>query len=432
MNKSPASYAPAPLATPEQLALEEKARELWEHPRVKSALAKAKVLMRSGYGIDVPANVVNRFDAAMDEYGFSYVERVLCRDRNNFCVHYTCHPPYDRPDGKHVLGCRFYGENPDAVYRWGGIHPDRRQRLICRPVGPATAAASFALMGTYGGTTPGASVDLHKLDREADGSFVITIDSTPANGRRNHLQSNPGTRLLLIREFLGDWATETPLAMTLEADGVTRGGPWDIEAALADICFFMVEEVYLYFWMNHLYRNLEPNTVKGPDAASAMGGSASMATCQAFFQFSEDEAVVLDWDPAGAKLSGLSATDWWFQPIEAHRMQSSLNNFTAARNADGTITAVVAARDPGVVNWIETQGLRDVLMTGRWQSLPPEPPREGPKLRARLVKLAELDESLPKDIARCSPEERKDRNARRLAAYTRRTGNNHSRFVNIE
>jgi hypothetical protein len=163
-----------------------------------------------------------------------------------------------------------------------------------------------------------------------------------------------------------------------------------------------------------------------------MGGSASMATCQAFLQFAEDEAVVLDWDPAGAKLSGVSALDWWFQPIEAHRMQSSLNSFAAAGNADGTITAVVAAKDPGISNWIETQGLRDVLVTGRWQSLPPQYVRNGPKLRTRLVKLAELDKVLPKDIARCSPEERKERNARRLAAYTRRTGSSESRFVNIE
>jgi hypothetical protein len=432
MSEFLSSYLPTPLATPEQLALEQKARELWEHPRVQGAIAKAKALMRAGYAIDVPPAVVQRFDAAMNEYGFSYIERALCRDRNNFCVHYTCHPPYDRPDGIHVPGSRFYGENPDTVYRWGGIHPDRRQRLICKPVGPPAVAASFTLMSTYGGTTPGAAVDQHNLDREADGSFVITIDTSPADGRRNHLQSTPGTRLLLIREFLGDWTTDTPLMMTLEADGVTRGGAWDTETAVGDICFFMVEEVYLYFWMNHLYRNLEPNIVKGPDRASAMGGSASMATCQVFLQFAEDEAVVLHWDPAAAKLSGLSANDWWFQPIEAHRLQSSLNNFEAACNADGTITAVVAVKDPGIVNWIETQELRDILLTGRWQNLPPQPPRDGPKLTARLVKVRDLQSTLPKEIARCSEEERKARRARRLAAYTRRTGSERSRFANSE
>lgn len=432
MSESQPLYLPAPLATPEQLALEHKARELWEHPRVKGAVAKAKALMRAGYGIDVPPAVLQRFDAAMNEYGFSYVERALCRDRNNFCVHYTCHPPYDRADGTRVPGCRFYGENPDTVYRWGGVHPDRRQRLTCRPVGPPTVAASFTLMSTYGGTTPGAALDLHQLDREADGSFVITIDGTAADSRRNHLQCTAGTRLLLIREFLGDWTIDTPLAMTLEAEGVTRGGAWDEQTALDDICFFMVEELYLYFWMNHLYRNLEPNRVKGPDRASAMGGSASMATCQVFLQFAEDEAVVLDWDPADAKLSGLSSNDWWFQPIEAHRLQSSLNNFEAAANADGSITAVVAAHDPGIVNWIETHGLRDVLLTGRWQNLPPSPPRDGPRLTARLVKLRDLQGALPKDIKRCSDHERAARRARRLAGYTRRTGSDGSRFLDSE
>lgn len=421
-------YKPAPLITAEQLSLEAKARELWEHPRVKAALAKVKGLMLAGYGVDVPQEARHRFDSAMDEYCFSYVERALCRDRNNGCIHYTCHPPYDRADGIHVPGCRFYGENPDVIYRWGGIHPDRTHRLVCKPVGPPTTAVSFALMSTYGGTTPGAAVDLHELEREADGSFTVTIDSSPADGRRNHLQTIPSTRLLLVREFLADWASETPLAMTLEADGAQRGGPWDIDTALADICFFMVEEVYLYFWMNHLYRNLQPNSVKGPDAAAGMGGSASMATCQAFFQFAEDEAVVLQWDPAGARLSGLSALDWWFQPIEAHRIQSSLNSAVAQPNADGTITAVLASTDPGVANWIDTFGLRHVLMTGRWQNLPANPVRNGPKLNAKLVKLADLEANLPADVQRCSPEDRTQSYARRLKAYTRRTGDMGSRF----
>jgi hypothetical protein len=372
----------------------------------------------------------------MDEYGFSYVERVLCRDRNNFCLHYTCHPPYTRSDGAYVPGCRFYGENPDCVYRWGGLHAGRSYRLTCTPAGPSPCAASFTLMGTYGGTTPGASIDLHQLTPEPDGRYVVTIDERPAEGRPNHLQMTPGVRLLLVREFLGDWAVETPLAMTLEAEGVVRGGPWDEEAALDDICYFMVEELYLYFWMNHLYRNLEPNTVKGPAPAAAMGGSASMATCQAFFRLAEDEAVLLEWDPAQAMLSSVSACDWWFQPIEAHRAQSSLSTGSAAFNADGTITAVVAAADPGIVNWVDTCGLREILLTGRWQGLPSEParhgPNQGPKLSARRVKRADLPALLPKEVARCSPDQRRQRNAARRAAYARRTGNLDARFVDVD
>jgi hypothetical protein len=431
MSTSGGNLLPAPLLTTEQLALEAKARELWGHPRVEAMTAKVKALMRAGYGIHVPPAAADRFDAAMDEYAFSYVERVLCRDPNNFCLHYTCHPPYDRPNGDRVPGCRFYGENPDAIYRWGGLHWDRSYRLECRPTGPATTAASFTLMSTYGATTPGDALDAAEIETEADGRFVITIDSSPAKGRPNHLQTERGTRLILVREFLQDWEMETPLAMTLEAKGVSRGGAWDEDGAVKEICFAASEEVYLYFWMAHLYRNLQPNSVTEPTGAAGLGGSSSMATCRGFFQLEENEGVVLEWDPAGAKSAGISALDWWLQPIEAHRIQSSLNSFAATPNADGTITAVVAARDPGIVNWIETDGLQDVLLTCRWQNLPAKQLRKGPRLTSAVVDLDALDTHLPPDIARCTPRVRAARNERRLAAYTRRTGDLESRFQSL-
>jgi len=412
----------APQITPEQRALEAKAIELLAHPRVRAVAAKAKGLMLAGYGVDVPEEARASLDAAIEEYVFSYVERVLCRDRNNFCLHYTCHPAYGRVDGTQVPACRFYGENPDAVYRWGGLDPDRNYRLTCRQTGPAPVDASFTLMGTYGGTTPGHSLDLHDLERDAEGGFVITLDSGPADGRANHLTLTPGTRLLLIREFMGDWSQDTPFAMTLEVEGAARGGPWDEAWALDEICHYAIEEFYLWFWMNHIYRNLPPNSVTPAQSAAAMGGSAAMATAQGYFELTEDEAVILEWDPADARLSGLSALNWWYIPIDSHRISSTINNHQALPNADGTITVVLSRSDPGVANWLDCGGLRHVLITARWQGLPNEPVRQGARIASRVVKQSQLEKHLPEGMARLSPEERAAINAARLAAYTRRTG----------
>jgi len=419
---SDASLHPAPLITPEQLVLEAKASELLAHPRVRAVAAKAKGLMLAGYGVDLPDEARPLLDNAIEEYVFSYVERVLCRDRNNFCLHYTCHPSYRRPDGASVPGCRFYGENPDAVYRWGGLDPDRSYRLTCRPAGPEPVDASFTLMGTYGGTTPGDSLVLSDLVRDADGSFTITFDACPAKGRPNHLTLTGKTRLLLIREFLGDWATDTPFAMTLEAEGVLRGGAWDEEHALDEICHYAIEELYLYFWMNHIYRNLPVNSITAPQSAAAMGGSASMATANGYFELAQDEAAIIEWDPADARLSGLSALDWWYQPIDSHRRGSTLNNHQAKTNADGSVTVVLSRSDPGAANWLDCGGLKHVLLTARWQGLPDEPPRQGARISSRIIKLSDLGAHLPAGTERCSPEERADLNASRLAAYTRRTG----------
>lgn len=416
--------APMALITPIQRELECIALELWKHPNIQQALAKAKMLMLVGYGNSIPKYAKARFDTALDEYAFSYIERVLCRDRNNSCIHYTCHPPYRRSDGSWVRGSRFYGENPDAVYRWAGIHPDRQQRLVCRQVGPQTATASFSLVSSYGGTTPGATMTLDDIERSVAGDFVITVDTCPADGRPNHLQCTDRTRLLLVREFLGNWEAEMPLDISLEVTGAVPNGSWDLDAAVEEICYFIVEEIYLYFWMNQMYVNMKSNSLRGPVNASLAGGSKSMATCQGYFRLEKDEAAVLRWDPAGARFSALSALDWWFQPIEAHRTQSSLNAATATREADGTVIAVLSGRDPGIANWIDTSGLRDIFLTGRWEGLSDDAPAIG----ANVVRLDELDAQIPSGTVRLSPDERSTSNARRLAAYTRRTGDLDSQF----
>jgi hypothetical protein len=174
--------------------------------------------------------------------------------------------------------------------------------------------------------------------------------------------------------------------------------------------------------MIHLFRNLEPNTVRQPMPTADYGGHGRYTVSQGFCQFNDDEGVLVQWDPVDAAYSSITVNDWWFRQIDAHRLQSSLNAISAARSADGTITAVIAARDPGITNWFETDGLHDLTITIRWQNLPAKPVREGPRISFERVKLADLDRHLPREIARISPAARTERNRARLAAFARRIG----------
>ena len=61
-----ASLLPAPLITPEQLALEAKAAELLAHPRVRAVAAKAKGLMLAGYGISDAVEARAGLDQAIE------------------------------------------------------------------------------------------------------------------------------------------------------------------------------------------------------------------------------------------------------------------------------------------------------------------------------------------------------------------------------
>jgi hypothetical protein len=406
------------VTSPQQLEAEALARALWAHPLIAPARQRAIGLMLGAYGIDVPAEAMARFSDVMDEYTVSYLLRAISSDPHNPRIIWTYNPPFER-DGQKVLGSRFCGDNPDSYYRFTGIDPASRYRIIGRPAGPECSIITFTLMRNWGGTDTGANLDLGEVAREPDGSFVITVDADPAGDRPNHLRTDPAITCMIIRENMGDWALETPLHLSVEREGAKLGAPADLDAMAALAARWLVHEIPLYFWMIHLFRNLEPNTVRPPRRVAEMGGHASHSGCSGFCQFKDDEAIVVQWDPADAAYASITVNDWWFRQIDAHRIQSSLTSRAAQLNPDGTITAVIAARDPGIVNWLETGGLHDVTVNGRWQGLPAD---GKPTISFTLTPLADLDVHLPAGTVRISPEERVKRNQARLAAFARRIG----------
>jgi len=96
---------------------------------------------------------------------------------------------------------------------------------------------------------------------------------------------------------------------------------------------------------------------------------------------------------------------------------ASLNLAQMRRNADGTVTAVIAARDPGVPNWLDTTGLHDGSMFVRWQQLPGKLAANAVGVRSiKLVK----GSALPAASRRVTPQERRRQLAQRAADYARR------------
>jgi hypothetical protein len=95
-----------------------------------------------------------------------------------------------------------------------------------------------------------------------------------------------------------------------------------------------------------------------------------------------------------------------------------------AADRDGRFTYVVAHRDPGIHNWLDTNGLREVIFGHRWQAFPPNHSGETPTLSVRLVKFAELDAELPPGIQRIDGAGRQEQLARREAGFNGRFKDN--------
>ena len=107
---------------------------------------------------------------------------------------------------------------------------------------------------------------------------------------------------------------------------------------------------------------------------------------------------MIDTDVPTALYWGLQlATLGWFEPVDPVHRITSINHRQAAVGSDGRVRFVLAHRDPGVPNWLDTGGHREGLLTYRWfwATTDPSP-------HVRVVPWDELPDALPDDTPRIS------------------------------
>ena len=111
-----------------------------------------------------------------------------------------------------------------------------------------------------------------------------------------------------------------------------------------------------------------------------------------FYDLAPDEALVLRRRSRRRYWSLQLYRMRWFSPYDIAR-STSLNQTQMHVGADGRFHVVVAHRDPGVANWLDTEGRREGLFTLRWFWPLGDPPSPS----TRVVKLADVRAVLPAD-----------------------------------
>jgi hypothetical protein len=194
-----------PVATASQHEQELAALDLIEHPTVKGAYrtvaetwlarAKASDAMRE------------RFDDAFAEVMFSAAVWSSNQDKLRpkvSCITRLAHPV----DGRSVPGSRWGIDNPDSVYRVIPISGDERYEIRGRVGEHRMTENYFTLWDAHMGTV--AVLNGRTMPVDSDGSYTITIDAEPANGRPNHVQTAPEAHEFYIRDVLLDWGRDDP------------------------------------------------------------------------------------------------------------------------------------------------------------------------------------------------------------------------------
>lgn len=413
------------LATAGQLAREALALEILASP----ALARATDELERTYLADPrgkkPSGIATARRAA-ESTAAAAVYAVVNEDTDRPVVFWAVNAPHEWFGMK--LPRAGYGiENPDNVYR--GFHVDGASRYEVRGrfVAPGPVELHFVVMdmrpsgkkiAVEGGQML-ATLRSDAMEIARDGSFTITVDSDPANGRKNHMQiPTEGHFPVHVRDLFTDWSRQNPVALEIRRVAGPPVAPVPEVATLADRAAARLAQMGP-FWLAYNNQHLYPKPANELERPRVRPGGRGLSA-SGHFDLTKDEALVVTLDPLGAGSIGFQLTDPWGVAYEYVDRTSSLNQDQVVANPDGRITYVISARDPGVHNWLDPDGQTAGIMVLRWQVLPPDPATEKGIVDVRVAKLAELREVLPDQTRFVTADEREKQRTERARQFHRR------------
>jgi hypothetical protein len=228
----------------------------------------------------------------------------------------------------------------------------------------------------------------------------------------------PGADRIVVREYFGDWSVEQPGSWRLER--IDAGAPADrlanpAEAAVALKGVTARFQQRLNSWMPWIERTRAKHVNQLVQLGPTGQGLRNNIYGEGWYHLDEDEVLLVELDAPEADLWSIQLSNLWWESLDYIHRSGSLNSEQAQPDPDGRYRIVIAAKDPGYANWLDTGGHSEGAIMYRFQNTV-----GNPLPRARLLKHADLAAVMPKDAVTRTTEQREaGRVIRRAHAHRR-------------
>ncbi len=239
-----------------------------------------------------------------------------------------------------------------------------------------------------GDSQQGGHLDASDLVMDDEGGFTIQISCDEKPG--NWLRMTPDTTALLVRQTFADRETEIPAELSIERVGgdgkPTQLTPEALDAGLARASGLVVSCAALFSGWAKGFQDHTNELPKFDDSVSmGAGGDPNICYYHSYWSLGPEEALVIEVTPPECDAWNFQLDNHWMESLDYRFYNIHVNKHTAVYREDGSVRIVVAHRDPGVPNWIETAGHAQGTMCFRWIRA-----AEHPEPVCRVVKLTEL------------------------------------------
>jgi hypothetical protein len=295
---------------------------------------------------------------------------------------------------------KFTGDNADAIYFDTAVSPEHVYVLRGRTDGAVYVSITVECDAADGSMAPrtGGVINDAQLDVDGEGRFQIRVGGEPA--ARNWLPLVPGASRLTTRHYyenVRSAAADPTRNAALEIEVVAPGPPppppddASVARAIRRVARFVqsrtLEQPPMAQREQPAFVSIVPNQFPKPAPPGDFGLSAvdavySMAPCF----FGPDEALVMTGRWPKCRCANVSLWNRFLQTLDYANRPVSRNRAQTVLEPDGSFRIVLAHRDPGHPNWIDTEGHPFGLVF--WRFMLPEGEIETP--RAEVVPFADV------------------------------------------
>jgi len=262
-------------------------------------------------------------------------------------------------------------DNPDNLYLSATVAGNRKYRLRGhRGTAPGLRFSTFAnRYASGGGMIQTGSLRAKDMTFAADGTFEVIVSREPQPGNWLALVDDSG--LLTVRQTFTDRKSETAASVSIEQ----IDGP----AAPKRLTLKRTRQLFkgALGYLNHVtlkhadkvaWFQARPNTLHLQEQTPFReeGGDPRTQYMHGYWTLGADEVLVLDTPVPECDVWNFQLNNYWMESLDYRYYPICINSHHAKYNADGSLTLVIGARDPGYGNFLDTAGHSSGMMMLRW------------------------------------------------------------------
>ncbi|MGR6998300.1 DUF1214 domain-containing protein [Yinghuangia aomiensis] len=320
-------------------------------------------------------------------------------------IEFHVEPDPERPYFTRVITPtrKMLGDNPDAIYQKAAIRGDRSYRIR-----GSLGGADYMSLTIHGRDPSGgvherviADINHHALDIRPDGTFEVLLSSDKYPGNWIRLEPDAGT--IVSRHYFRRTipaAADPFVSVPLAIEPLTDPGPrapltdHDFAERLRTLTTYIRAQIPVRTERPPLpaFVSDTPNVLPPPlnfrQSQEEMWGAVDIHYSMGRYELAPDEALVIEGRMPRGSFANVMLWNQHTQTLDYRTRTVSLNDQQMVTAPDGSFRVVIAHRDPGTPNWLDTEGRPTAEIA--WRFLESEQP--GP-LICRVVAHTDLTDA---------------------------------------